>query len=112
MNEEALAIMTLIGTVAFILYLLISSRHKERLALLEYDRDASVFTPGRKKHASGALKFGLVFLFGGVGLILGYFVQRIFGLPEELATFSFLLIAGGGGLLTYYFLNQQQNEAE
>lgn len=98
----------MIGTFAFVLYLLISSRHKERMALLEYDRDASVFTPGRK-HASGALKFGLVLLFGGVGILMGYFVQRIFGLPEEMATFSFLLIAAGGGLLTYYFMTQQHD---
>ena len=108
MNGEVLAVMTVIGTIAFVLYLLISSRHKERMALLEYDRDASVFSPGRK-HASGALKFGLILLFGGLGILFGYFVQRMFGLPEEVATFSFLFIAAGGGLLTYYYINQQQN---
>lgn len=107
MNGEVLAVMCLIGAVTFVIYLLISSRHKERMALLEYDRDATVFQPDRKLNTSGALKFGLFLAFGGMGILLGHFATATMDLPEEVATFSFLFLAAGGGLLTYYFIAQK-----
>ena len=74
MHAEVFILMSMVGAVTFILYLLISSRHKERLALLEFDRDATVFHPERRLRTSWALRFGLLLLFGGVGLLFGYLV--------------------------------------
>lgn len=107
MHAEIFILMSMVGAVTFILYLLISSRHKERLALLEFDRDATVFHPERRLRTSWALRFGLLLLFGGVGLLFGYLVHWILGIPEKLATFAFLLIAAGGGLLTYFFIGSR-----
>ena len=118
MNPEVFGIMTLIGAVTFVLYLLISSRHKERLALLEFDRDASVFYRN-PSGGNGALKFGLFLGFAGFGLLLGfagfgillgYLAHRLLGLPQEVATFSFLFMTAGAGLLTYYFLLQRRGD--
>ncbi len=113
MHGEIFIMMTMIGAVTFVIYLLISSRHKERMALLEFDRDATVFQPTRKMRTPLALKFGLLLLFGGIGMLVGYFVSWAFGIPEELATFAFLFISAGGGLLAYFFIGtrmEQENQ--
>ncbi len=109
MHGEVFAIMSMVGAVTFVVYLLISSRHKERMALLEYDRDATVFRPDKAFRTSGALKFGLFLAFGGVGILLGHMATATLGLPEEVATFAFLFMAAGGGLLTYYYVAQKAN---
>jgi hypothetical protein len=97
------AMIAVFGSISFIAYLFFSARHKERMALLEYNKDATVFSP-QKVSRFGALKFGLVLVMGGVGLLVAYFFSEVFRMPEELAVFSMLLIGGGGGLLVYYYL--------
>lgn len=110
MIPEVIIIMCLAGVFAFVAYLVLSARHKERMALLEYDRDISVFKGRQMLRVGGALKLGLVLLFGGVGIIVGHLLHSLFGVPEEVATFSLLFISAGSGLLTYYFLANKINE--
>ncbi|MCI5082509.1 MAG: hypothetical protein MRY78_12490 [Saprospiraceae bacterium] len=93
------AVVGFFATNILLIYMFFSSRHKERMALLERDKDASIF------HANGiadALKFGMVAIMIGVGILLGYLLVQM-GMPEEIAYFSMILILGGLGLLAYYF---------
>lgn len=94
------------GSSSFIAYLFFSSRHKERMALLEYNKDAKVFS-AQSLSRFGALKFGMVMVLAGVGLLIAYFMTTLFRIPEEVAVFSMLLIGGGGGLLIYYYLTDK-----
>ena len=94
---------TVFGSLSFIAYLFFTARHKERMALLEYNKDARVFNT-QSLSRFGALKFGLVLVLAGAGLLLAYFMGALFNIPEEVAVFSMLLMGGGGGLLVYYYL--------
>lgn len=110
MQPEVIVLTCIVAAFAFVAYLILSARHKERMALLEYDRDISVFKGPQRLPVGGALKLGLVFLFGGVGIVLGYLLHTLFRVPEEVAMFALLFISAGSGLLTYYFLATKINE--
>ena len=99
---EAIVLLIVFGTTAFIAYLFLSARHKERMAIIENDKDISILRPAPKTHASWALKIGLLLFFAGAGIILGYFFSYIFKIPEDVTIPSFLFMFAGGGLLTYY----------
>lgn len=102
MEEVAVLAIIFIGIATIItIVIYFKTRHRERLALIKYDKDASVFKktkgPGR-----GSLKLGLVALAGGVGLIIGSIIDGIFNSHSEIGTFSCLLIFGGMALIYYY----------
>ena len=70
------------------------------MALIESGRDAGIFkpTPGH----FGALKWGIILLFVGAGLGIGLFIDVSFDNDGPLATFPLVFIFGGLGLLLYY----------
>ncbi len=107
---EVLVLLIVFGTVSFIAYLYFSARHKERMALLEYSKDATVFASRRRpdRPGTGALKFGLLLVFAGAGLISAYVLSELIGIPEELAVFSMLFLGAGLGLLVFYRINPNQ----
>ena len=49
------------------------NRHRERLALIQYGKDSSVFH-GKRKKKNNALKMGLLFMSIGAGLLVGIFL--------------------------------------
>ena len=96
-------------TVAF--YLLISSRHRERMELMERNLDASVFTP--QKNENRSLKNGLLFTMIGIGLILGDVMERLSLLQEDIAYFAMIFLMGGLGLLTCHtYVSKKKPEDE
>ena len=49
----------------------LKNRHRERLALIQYGKDSSVFHGKERKN--NALKMGLLFMSIGAGLLVGIF---------------------------------------
>lgn len=95
------------STVFGIFYLLISSRNRERMALIEKGEDASLFE--KRKSGRSLLKWGLIFLGLGVGVFMGNFVSATGIMHEGAAIPAMLLICGGLSLLAYYRIIQQDN---
>ena len=96
------------GTFASIIiwtYMHYSSRHRERMALIESGQDANIFHKTKRKTHSSSLKIGIVAVMSGIGLVAGHFLQAI-GLNEFVAYFAMVLIFGGTGLVLFYFLVQ------
>ncbi len=93
------AVVGFFATNILLIYMFFSSRHKERMALLERDKDASIF---HNNGMADSLKFGMVAIMVGLGILLGHLLVQM-GMPEEIAYFSMILILGGLGLLGYYF---------
>ena len=100
MYEGIVGIIATFGFAAFLVYLFFSTRHRERMALIESEKDADIFksTPSH----FGALKWGLILLFLGVGLGIGLYIDVSFDNDGPLATFPLVFIFGGLGLLLYY----------
>lgn len=81
-------------------------RRKERLTLIEKGADAPIFYSDKRPDSS--LKYGLLLVGVGVGMIAGNLLARTeaFCRAEELAYFSMVFLLGGISLLIYYFIDK------
>lgn len=106
----------LLGTAGFFasaivwIYMHYSSRYKERMALLEYGKDADVYKP-RVRERNKTLKYGIVAVMVGLGIFMGNILDGL-GMMEEAAYSSMVLLMGGAGLVGYYFLLEKKKEEE
>ncbi len=116
--EGILAILTgtisVIGFFASIIYWVhihYTSRHRERMALLESGQDASIFhKPSRPERV---LKYGILLFSIGAGIFSGYVLEEM-GMNDEAAYFSMIFLFGGAGLVSYYlfFLKRRAEISE
>ena len=101
MNEEILIPIAFFITAFGILYVIFSTRNKERLALIEKGADASLFQSKRNnKHHS--LKAGMFLAGIGLGILLGNILDVTTQLKEEVAYFSMIFLCGGFSLIFFY----------
>lgn len=91
-------------------YMHYSSRYKERMALLEYGKDADVYK-SQKRERNNTLKYGIVAVMVGIGIFMGNILDGI-GMMGEAAYGSMILLMGGAGLVGYYFLQEKKLEEE
>ena len=100
MNTEFLIPISFFAMVFGIVYLLV--RRKERVALIEKGVDASIF--GSSKNQPSSLKWGLLFVGIGAGILLGKVLAVYTTLEEEPAIFSMICLFGGIGLIIYHLI--------
>jgi F0F1-type ATP synthase assembly protein I len=111
MNEQigaALILIIIFGFIFAIVYL--GVRRKERMALLEKGVDASFFIS--KKQSSTTLKFGMLAVGVAIGILLGNILEAYSHLEPEVAYFSMVFLFGGLGLVINYFLEKKEKEKE
>ena len=81
------------------------------MSLIENDKDASIFFSNKKtSNTNYTLKFGLFFIGGGVGAILGNIVAQYSQLEEPTSYISMILIFGGLGLISYYLIEKKNKD--
>ena len=102
------AIVGFFASVIVFLYMFYSSRNRERMALIERDKDASIFHGQKNRGRTNALKFGILGVMLGIGIFLGNIIERIGIMDAESSYFSMILIMGGVGLTGFYFLTGNQ----
>ena len=103
MEALPIVILSIIGTTTCLLTYIIlffRTRHRERLALIKYDRDASIFQKNKHPEKS-TLKWALLLMASGAGLLIGSFIDNVFGITPG-GTFASLMIFGGAALFFYY----------
>jgi hypothetical protein len=86
----------------------IQARKKVHLTLIQQRVDAS--TLKTDKDANGALKFGMLMVGVAVGILSGNYLSHF--MQTEAAFFSMVLIFGGISLLIYYFVIKQEAKKE
>ena len=91
-----------------IVYLAI--RKKERTLLIQRGADASVFES--KRNATANLKWGLLFLGIGTGILLGRIFAAYTCLGEEASYFSLICLFGGLSLVIYHFIARKIEKQE
>jgi Na+/H+-dicarboxylate symporter len=89
-----------------IVYLAI--RKKERTLMIQRGLDPSTFEP--KKTQLGNLKWGLLFLGVGVGILLGRVFASYTCLGEEASYFSLICLFGGLSLVVYHFIARKMEK--
>jgi hypothetical protein len=92
-----------------IVYVIVTSRNRERMALIERGADPALFEARKKAGTSGVLKFGL-FLFGiGLGVVVAYFLASG-GMEEGAAYPAMIFVFGGLALIVSYVWQRKQEK--
>jgi hypothetical protein len=117
MNEEIVVPIFLFGGTAVVLWKYFEGRHKERMAMIEKGVNPADFksaAPFRLWQGSvlSNLKWGLLFVFAGMGLLIGQQLEYYFGFHEEAAVFGSILITGGLALIIFYLIAAKKLKTE
>jgi len=99
-----------IGVFTMIIFLR-KYENEERMAMIEKGiHPASTAKP--RINPSGTLRFALLAIGSGIGLLVGSMLKNSNLVEEEVAYFSMVLLFGGLGLLISYLVQLKQEEKE
>ncbi|MBE2255507.1 MAG: hypothetical protein IAE65_04845 [Ignavibacteria bacterium] len=108
-----MGILATFGIPGVIIIWYIYTKHREKMRLIESglspEEVKAYFSESEKKPKNPytTLKWGILFLFFGIGIILANVVHTVYDLDEGFA-FGVVLICGGLGLLVYYSIVQKK----
>ena len=106
-----MVIIAIVGAYVMVIYLR-KYGNIERMAMIEKGVDPQLFTEKKRPlSTSWSLRFALLLIGAGVGLLLGHFLDRNYDM-EEVAYFSMLFICGGIGLGASYLIEEKKIKAE
>lgn len=108
--DEAIIPIAMFASVFAILYVFFTTRHKERLALIEKGADASLFNTGKKENGRGTLKYGMLAVGVAAGILIGSIIDKTTLVPEEVAFLSMIFLCGGSSLILFYFLDKKMEK--
>lgn len=95
-------------SIAVVIIVIRKFQNDERLALIEKGGDANIFNSNKKNNSLPALRYGLLLIGAGIGILVGNIVAEARIIDEEAAVFSFLMICGGAGLFASYFIEKKE----
>jgi hypothetical protein len=106
MNEDTLIAITMFAAIFGVVYVIVTSRHRQRMALIEKGMTPADFVTARPTSRGLTLKFGMLMVGLGVGILSGYILNLAMPAkptewdphPEENPAFYFLSILIFGGL--------------
>ena len=110
---EVLVPISMFATVFGVLYMHYTTRHKERIALIEKGTDASVFysTEKAKEKKYYSLQFGILGVCIGIGILMGNILHQNLGMKDEVAYNSMIFLMGGIGLIVFHVINLKQKSS-
>jgi hypothetical protein len=112
MNEGIQAVLilgTIFGFIYAIVHL--NVRRKERMALIAKGADPSLFHEKIRTRVT-SLRYGLLFVGLGIGILLGNLLEAVADFTPEVAYFSMTFIFGGIALIISYFVGKRLEEQE
>ncbi|MEI7828388.1 MAG: DUF6249 domain-containing protein [Prolixibacteraceae bacterium] len=92
-----------------VVYLVITSRNRERMLLIEKGADPKLFESVKKTSSGGVLKWALLLVGIGLGIFLATLLVDA-GMNEPASYFAMICIFGGAGLLLSYKIEQKANK--
>lgn len=83
----------------------------ERMAIIDKGLDPKLFKRDRNSDPSPVLRWSLLLIGAGLGLLVGYVLDEAFYM-NEVAYFSMLMIFGGGGLMIAYMIEEKKGRSK
>ena len=105
MQEEILIPISMFASIVLVLYLFITTRNKERMALIEKGADANLFKSKSKPFP--ALKIGMFIVGIGLGILFGNIIAANTTLQEETAYFSMIFLFAGSSLIISHLIEKK-----
>jgi hypothetical protein len=111
--EVLVAFIAFFATVFGIYYVRVTTRNKERMALIDKGADASLFNTGKEGQSSWlnwnkfTLKIGMLFMGIALGIITGGILSNAGVLNEGADYTSMIFFFGGLSLVLFYFFDRK-----
>ena len=102
MTTEFLIPVSFFAMIYGIVYIIV--RRKERITMIERGADPTLFKKGSQSLES--LKWGLLFVGIGTGILLGKIFASYSCLGEEASMFSMICLLGGLSLVVFHFIER------
>jgi len=110
MEEDIIVPVTVTITVFACLFgiafLYFTTRHKERVLLIQQGADASIFK--KDSNPLSILKWGMLLIGVGIGTILGYCFANI--IEPETSYVSMILLFGGISLVLFFIIQMKMRK--
>ncbi len=107
-----LGIICTFGSLSFFVYMFYTSRHRERMAMIQQGKDPMQYKIQMQKTESNrVLKVGILFAAFGLGLVAGWGLEEG-GVPSETAYFAMIFLFGGLGMIIYHLSQRKQRNKE
>lgn len=114
MDVAALGVMVpivaLIGSFVMVVYLR-KYENMERMSMIEKGVDPALFKSRAYRNTSLPLRFSLLLIGAGIGLLFGYWLDSM-TFMDEVAYFSMLFIFGGIGLGLSYVIEERKSKEQ
>ena len=100
---EIIIPMVVFASLFGVVYLFFTTRHKERMFLIEKGQNAELFN---KEHKDGkwGLKIGIMAMGIGCGILFGYLFSSIGLIQEDVAFPAMIFLFAGAGLVASHFI--------
>ena len=93
--EAILVPLIVFSSIFGIVYVFLNTRNKERLSLIEKGADASLFASKKNYKSNLTLKFGMLAVGIGIGILIASILSNYTVLDEEVAYPSMIFLFGG-----------------
>ena len=103
MAVDILVPLSVFLTIFGIVYVIFTTRHRERMAMIERGTDPSLFTQAISNKGN-AIKAGMFIVGAGLGIIIGSTARKFGLLDKGLAEVAMVLIFAGGALVWSHFV--------
>ena len=112
--EETFVFIVFFGTFFGIVYLYFSTRHKERMALIEKGESADLFVARKRKsaiplYAIVLINLGIIGIGAGLGILLGSALHMI-GMDDDTSYPAAIFTSLGLALLTGFRITRRVDE--
>ncbi len=111
-NEGIIVSLGTFAMVFGIVYIVVTARNKERMALIERGADPKLFESVKKGNSNRVIKWGMFLVGIGIGIVIAEMLARSGAMNEEAAYFSMIFLFGGLALIGAHFLLRKQELQE
>lgn len=110
--EVLVAFIAFFATIFGIYYIHITTRNKERMALIDKGADASLFNTGKEgllfNWNKFTLKIGMLFMGIAAGIIVGSILDSMQVMPDGPGYVSMIFLFGGLSLVLFYLVDKKK----
>ncbi len=110
MAEDILIPLVVFGAMFGIVWVVVSARNRERMAMIEKGVDPKDFITKKSYSIYGILKWALLLVGVGLGIFLGSLLDTYTSMPEEATYFACALFFGGAGLAIAFMIQKKAPE--
>lgn len=110
MAEEILIPLIIFASIFGIVFVVISARNRERMAMIDKDVNPKDFITPRTRNTHGVLKWALLLVGLGFGVFIGSLLETYTAIQEEPAYFASTLFFGGIGLFLAFLISKKAED--